>query len=414
MAKLSIVVCVYNTNENYFDECLFSIFNSTITNFEVIVVDDGSTVDYQDILKKYPNIKYVKTENQGTLKARMLGISLATGKYLCFVDSDDTISFNYFEASMKKILAEKADIVLNDWAFNCENPILYCANDSTIKKNLIFTDNEPLSHFFAQEGKEHSYYVLWNKIFKKEVLTFACKQIKKFNVDRLIYAEDLWICYYAFMKAKKLVNTHLGYYYYRMHSLQETFGGNKNKLMNHIDSDVEVFSYIEQDLKSRNLFETFSTKFIKWKNLACSNHYLNAKRNKYFDLYAYIKMRFETKKLKNPPFDSAKSYKKQKVLTSNINEIDFALKNVYNNNNLKVFARKNSYAYKTLLKSEKIFNTKYALVKSKKLADVVVPDEKNVFIQQLLHNDFIRNLSAFFFPYGSRIRKFLKSKLVKG
>ena len=55
MAKLSVVICVYNTDEFYFEQCLKSVYNSTVDDLEVIVVDDGSNKDYSKLLKKFNN-----------------------------------------------------------------------------------------------------------------------------------------------------------------------------------------------------------------------------------------------------------------------------------------------------------------------------------------------------------------------
>ena len=89
MAKLSIIIPVYNTLNEFLEECLTSIFESTLKDIEVIVVDDGSNKDYSKLKKKYLNkIKYFKTENQGTLKARLYGVKQATAPYVAYVDSD--------------------------------------------------------------------------------------------------------------------------------------------------------------------------------------------------------------------------------------------------------------------------------------------------------------------------------------
>ena len=213
MAKLSVIVCLYNTEENYFEKCLKSVFDSTIKDLEVIVVDDGSVKDYSKILKRFPEIKYFKTENQGTLKARCFGIKKATAPYICFVDSDDTISFCYFEASLVKAEKSNADIVFNDWAFHTDKTRYVCLNDSTIKNKFCWKDDEPLKNFIRQEGKEHSYYVLWNKIFKTDILNYACEEIEKLNLEKMVFAEDVLMTYFAFEKAKKVENIHLGYYF---------------------------------------------------------------------------------------------------------------------------------------------------------------------------------------------------------
>ena len=198
MAKLSVIVCVYNTDEKLFDDCLYSIFESSVTDLEVIVVNDGSSVDYTKIQKKYPKAKFIKTENNGTLSARLTGIKAATSPYVCFVDSDDVVSFVYFESSLKQIEAKEADIVLNDWAFFTEKTKYVCSNDTSISTDFLLKGDNVLTKFFKTEGTEHSYYVLWNKIFTKKVLEKVVKEIEALKISgKLIFAEDTLMTYYA-------------------------------------------------------------------------------------------------------------------------------------------------------------------------------------------------------------------------
>lgn len=93
--KFSIVVPVYNS-EKYLRNCLESILNQTFINFEVIVINDGSTDSGPKILDYYAEkdsrIRVYHCENNGVTKARQIGVSLSTGEYIIFVDSDDTIN----------------------------------------------------------------------------------------------------------------------------------------------------------------------------------------------------------------------------------------------------------------------------------------------------------------------------------
>ena len=85
MIELSVIVPVYNTNINYFFNCLKSIASSSIKNMEVIIIDDGSSIDYSELQQAFPNFKFVKTENQGSLHARLFGLSLARGEYVALL-----------------------------------------------------------------------------------------------------------------------------------------------------------------------------------------------------------------------------------------------------------------------------------------------------------------------------------------
>ena len=89
MPAVSIVVPTYNRAERL-RETLRSVFNQTCQDFELIVVDDGSTDDTQKVVNSFPRVQYIsKQENHGVSRARNEGLALAKGRYICFLDSDD-------------------------------------------------------------------------------------------------------------------------------------------------------------------------------------------------------------------------------------------------------------------------------------------------------------------------------------
>ena len=94
MSKVSIIVPVYNV-EKYLKRCIDSLINQTLKDIEIIVVDDGSTDNSGQIIKKYQeknsNIKYCKKENGGLSDARNYGMKYAQSEYIAFLDSDDFV-----------------------------------------------------------------------------------------------------------------------------------------------------------------------------------------------------------------------------------------------------------------------------------------------------------------------------------
>ena len=110
---ISIIVPVYNT-EKYIECCLDSIMKQDYPNFEVILVNDGSTdesgIIIQKYKEKYKNISYIKQENKGVGAARNAGIKVAKGDYISFVDSDDLIMEDYC-SHLLSIIGD-ADIVV--------------------------------------------------------------------------------------------------------------------------------------------------------------------------------------------------------------------------------------------------------------------------------------------------------------
>lgn len=102
--RLSIVVPIFN-KEQYLDKCIASLVNQTYKDIEIILVDDGSKDRTKDICLKWVNIyesvAYYYQTNRGVSSARNYGISVANGKYICFVDADDYVECNFAEELIK-------------------------------------------------------------------------------------------------------------------------------------------------------------------------------------------------------------------------------------------------------------------------------------------------------------------------
>lgn len=115
MPKLSIVVPVYNTDK-YLNQCIDSILGQSFTDFEVIIVDDGSTDRSGLICDEYaaidPRVVVIHTENHGAVTARRIGVNRAQGTYTTFVDSDDWLDQDYYRYMFEKADGTNADIII--------------------------------------------------------------------------------------------------------------------------------------------------------------------------------------------------------------------------------------------------------------------------------------------------------------
>ena len=113
--KISVIVPVYNVI-TYIDRCICSIINQTYRDFEVILVDDGSTDDSglrcDEYALKYDYIKVIHKENGGLSDARNCGCLCSIGEYITFVDSDDYIDFTYLEKLYEVVSHTEAEIVI--------------------------------------------------------------------------------------------------------------------------------------------------------------------------------------------------------------------------------------------------------------------------------------------------------------
>lgn len=111
--KYSVIIPVYNA-ESTLDRCLNSLVCQLNENIEIILIDDGSTDDSYSICQsyasRYPNISVIKQMNGGVSKARNHGLDEAKGDYILFVDSDDYVAANYFEAISTELDKTKCDM----------------------------------------------------------------------------------------------------------------------------------------------------------------------------------------------------------------------------------------------------------------------------------------------------------------
>lgn len=116
---VSIIVPVYNM-EKYLKECLDSLVKQTLNNYEIIVINDGSTDSSPEIIDDYvyryaDKIRAFTIDNSGLGEARNYGISKAKGRYLGFVDSDDWVTYDMFEKMYQTAIKDQADCVMSDY-----------------------------------------------------------------------------------------------------------------------------------------------------------------------------------------------------------------------------------------------------------------------------------------------------------
>ena len=121
---LSIIIPIYNA-ERFLNKCLDSVVSQTLKNWELILIDDGSTDKSLEIMSRFKKndnrIEIKQIENAGVSTARNIGLSLARGKYIGFVDADDWISEEMFENMVRVAENENLDIVQCSYAIVDEN-----------------------------------------------------------------------------------------------------------------------------------------------------------------------------------------------------------------------------------------------------------------------------------------------------
>lgn len=264
--KVSVIVPVYNA-ERYLDRCIQHLLSQTLSDIEIILVDDGSTDDSLSICRNYAAanakkiggavIKVIHQSNQGPAAARNAGLFCAAGKWIAFVDPDDYVSPDYCRASYEYAETTEADIVMFD-AVREKEPLVLADESMLIEAQdhimnlrcailypymLRYSTNLHIKDQYQSTHKSDiAIAAPWNKLYKKSFL----------NDNNLIFPEqlktldDMTFNYLAFGCSPKVAYLHRKLYHYCF---------NKKSITNKYDpdriqKDLEVFKMIGEDIRS--------------------------------------------------------------------------------------------------------------------------------------------------------------------
>lgn len=239
MEKISVIVPVYNV-EKYIEKCVDSIIRQSYPYLEIILVNDAST-DISgklcdDLAKKDERIKvFHNKKNSGVSSARNIGIQIATGDFIGFVDGDDIIERDMYEILISNFKRYNADIVACKERILLPNGVVY--GDIQEDKVIVYQGEEIIANFLM--NKEISISVQ-DKIFKHELLKNISFQTEmKYNEDKLF-------CYYALKKCNKYVQQNISKYNYVM---RENSASHMAKFKEYLKI-VDVNRFIENDVKT--------------------------------------------------------------------------------------------------------------------------------------------------------------------
>lgn len=217
--KISVIVIVYNV-EKYLEECVESIINQSYKNLEIILVDDGSIDESgklcDSFAKKDDRVKVIHKENGGLVSARQAGVSIATGKYVTFVDGDDWIDLDMYSDLVDHAESYKVDVVASGINRNFEDHTKVECNlipNGYYSKQMLEEDVYPYMMFSVKKMYHYVDPSLCNKLF-------ALKKIKPIilSVEKEIFylAEDAATTYPFLLKAKSVYVTDKAFYHHRI------------------------------------------------------------------------------------------------------------------------------------------------------------------------------------------------------
>jgi len=200
---ISVIIPVYNVYE-WLDQCMESVVNQTFSDFEVILINDGSTdgsdIKCQEWVKSDNRVRMISKENEGLSITRNCGIHNAAGEYLVFIDSDDWIDSTFLEKLYRAIVENKVSMS------ECD---IYRFNNNTGEKTYHVCSGNMGFQYTMEEHMKYGHTAIWKCMIKKSLfvdygITFpSCH-----SPARAIYALLIAI-------SGEIVNVHEGLYYYR-------------------------------------------------------------------------------------------------------------------------------------------------------------------------------------------------------
>lgn len=204
---ISVIVPIYNS-EAYLDRCIQSVLEQTCNDFELLLVDDGSTDSSGAICDAYAakdsRVRVFHKKNGGVSSARNLGLDHAQGEYVTFCDADDYVATDWL-AAYSKAIAENIDLAIQGY-YSVEG-------ENTIEKSLqpnqgtgIEVKRQLITSLFSQEV----YYYLWVKLFRRDLL--EAHHIR-FDEQSILGEDTQFISkYMEYVESYTCIDT-MGYYY---------------------------------------------------------------------------------------------------------------------------------------------------------------------------------------------------------
>ena len=255
---VSVLIPVYNV-EKYLERCLESLINQTLTQIEIVCVNDGSTDNSLKILEEYSKkdsrIVIVNKPNGGLPSARNAGLDVAKGKYVGFVDSDDYVQTDMFEKLYQTAEREKSDIVIcganifpeepraTDWLYACLSPEYKHMDD--FNADLLFFD-QTVTPF------------LWRTLIRRDLIEENNLRLRE---DIMLGEDKAFQCkVYPLAKSITVIPDKLyNYFWCREDSLmsQMVYENPEKKILGHGKMIAHIAGTVKKHADKRNMKKDF-------------------------------------------------------------------------------------------------------------------------------------------------------------
>lgn len=252
--EISVIIPVLNC-ERYLEACLQSVRNQSFKNFEVLIINNGSTDRSPEIAEKFtredPRFELINYDNPNAGQARNVGIARAKGKFIAFIDGDDSVAELYLEQLYNAITESDADISI------CGFLLFYLKSNKVVHKHRVPDKKifDRISGLRELMRDRQMRFYLWNKMFKKSL--FLDNNIIIPNM----YYEDAVTCSQLFCHADRVVTTdYCGYIYLRASSKRYVeLDMNGRRINDYINTVPMIRLYLEQ----KNIYKQAKTPFLR-------------------------------------------------------------------------------------------------------------------------------------------------------
>ncbi len=278
---ISIVVPVYNA-ESHLVRCLDSLIGQTFENFELIVINDGSTDSSLSIIKSYlkdQRIKLVDQQNSGLSYCRQLGLNIALGKYFCTIDADDYVEPSFLEFMYNKIVRTKADICVCGIKIESGTTTKIHGFESTEVKDIT---PELLSEHYSGLAKQYYMSDSWNKMYR---ITFINNTGIKYSLPDRYRGTDLLFNHLLLLHSPRIVGINQPLYNYiiyqssRSHSVNKHLQPGFNYIISMLLREAEIIKM------GIGVYKQISALYVEFLYLVIQSRYVNESNihEKYMD-----------------------------------------------------------------------------------------------------------------------------------
>jgi len=257
MPKISIIIAVYNVKLEYLKKCLNSVLNQTLTDIEIIIIDDGSVLKCARVCDEYAEkdkrIKVIHKKNEGVSIASNLGISMASGEYLTFVDDDDWVAPEMCEKAYNKIKQYNADAAI--WLYqsavmNKIKKAYYVGPPERVfeKSDINMLQAQILDAFAFYDIRISLAGANWCKLYNTELVK---NDLNARFPEGMMGGEDAIFTFKALDKMHKVVLFEDYLYYYRQNMQSYT----KQFKPDRLKDELRMFRYFKKLIYNKSMFD---------------------------------------------------------------------------------------------------------------------------------------------------------------